>query len=209
MRLYDFNLAPNPRRVRIFAAEKGIALETVSVDLRGGGQFEDEFRAVNPRCTVPVLELDDGTRISESVAICRYLEETQPDPPLMGIDARDKAIVEMWQRRIEMEGFLAVGETLRNSAERLKDRALPGPVPYVQIAELADRGRARIGHFFEMLDARLAESDFVAGDRFTIADITAMVTVDFADRVEETPPGSATALKAWHERVSARPSAAA
>ncbi len=209
MRLYDFKLAPSPRRVRVFAAEKGIALETVSVDLRGGGQFEDGFRAVNARCAVPVLELDDGTRINESVAICRYLEETHPEPPLMGTDPRDKAIVEMWQRQVEIEGFTAVAEALRNSVERLKDRALIGPVPHAQIPELAARGRARIGHFFEMLDGRLSECDFVAGDRFTIADITAMVTIDFASRVEVTPPGTLTALKAWYERVSARPSAAA
>ena len=102
MRLYDWDIAPNPRRVRIFAAEKGIALEIVPVDLRGGGQFEDSFRAVNPRCAVPVLQLDDGTRITESVAICRYLEETHPEPPLMGTGALEKAVVEMWHRRIEI-----------------------------------------------------------------------------------------------------------
>ncbi len=209
MRLYDFALAPNPRRVRIFAAEKGIALETVNVDIRSGAHFKDEFRAVNPRCALPVLELDDGTRIGESVAICRYLEEINPEPPLMGTDARDKAIVEMWQRQVEIEGFMAVVEALRNSAERLKDRAVIGPIPYAQIPELAARGRARIGQFFEMLDARLTESDLVAGDRFTIADITAMVTIDFASRVEVTPPDSLLALKAWYEQVSARPSASA
>ncbi len=209
MKLYDFNPAPNPRRVRIFAAEKGIALEIVPVDLRGGGQFEDSFRAVNPRCAVPVLQLDDGTRITESVAICRYLEETHPEPPLMGTGALEKAVVEMWHRRIEMEGLVAVAEALRNSANRFKDRALPGDVPYAQIPELAERGRRRVGHFFDMLDARLSESDFVAGPGFTVADIAAMVAVDFAAWVKATPPESATSLKVWYERVSARPSAAA
>ncbi len=209
MKLYDFNPAPNPRRVRIFAAEKGIALEIVPVDLRGGGQFEDSFRAVNPRCAVPVLQLDDGTRITESVAICRYLEETHPEPPLMGTGALEKAVVEMWHRRIEMEGLVAVSETLRNSADRFKDRAISGVVPYAQIPELAERGRRRVGHFFDMLDARLSESDFVAGPAFTVADIAAMVAVDFAAWVKATPPESATSLKAWYERVSARPSAAA
>ncbi len=209
MKLYDFNPAPNPRRVRIFAAEKGIELEIVPVDLRGGGQFEDAFRAVNPRCAVPVLQLDDGTRITENVAICRYLEETHPEPPLMGTGALEKAVVEMWHRRIEMEGLVAAAEALRNGANRFKDRALPGAVPYAQIPELAVRGRRRVGYFFDMLDARLSESEFVAGPGFTVADIAAMVAVDFAAWVEATPPESAMSLKAWYERVSARPSAAA
>ncbi len=209
MKLYDFNPAPSPRRVRIFAAEKGIALEILPVDLRGGAQFEDSLRAVNPRCAVPVLQLDDGTRITESVAICRYLEETHPEPPLMGTTALEKAVVEMWHRRIEMEGLVAAAEALRNGANRFKDRALPGAVPYAQIPELAERGRWRVGYFFDMLDARLSESEFVAGPGFTVADIAAMVAVDFAGWVKAMPPESATSLKAWYERVSARPSAAA
>ncbi len=209
MKLDDFNPAPNPRRVRIFAAEKRIALKIVPVDLRGGGQFEDSFRAVNPRCAVPVLQLDDGTRITESVAICRYLEETHPEPPLMGKGALDKAVVEMWHRRIELEGLVAAAEAIRNGANRFEDRALPGAVPYAQIPELAESGRRRVGHFLDMLDARLSDSDFVAGPGLTVADIAAMVAVDFAAWVKATPPESATSLSAWYERVSARPSAAA
>ncbi len=209
MKLYDFTPAPNPRRVRIFAAEKGIALEIVPVDLRGGGQFEEPFRAVNPRCAVPVLQLDDGTRITESVAICRYLEETHTEPPLMGTGALEKAVVEMWHRRIEMEGLMAAAEALRNGANRFKVRAISGTVLYAQIPELAERGRRRVGHFLDMLDARLSESDFVAGPAVTVADIAAMVAVDFAAWVNATPPESATVLRDWYGRVSARPSAAA
>ncbi len=178
------------------------------MDLRGGGQFEDSFRAVNPRCAVPVLQLDDGTRITESVAICRYLVETHPEPPLMGTGALERAVVEMWHRRDEMEG-LSAAEALRNGADRFEDRALPGAVSYAQNPELAERGRRRVGHFLDMLDAGLSESDFVAGPGFTVADIAAMVAVDFAAWVKATPPESATALRAWYERVSARPSAAA
>lgn len=209
MKLYDYKPAPNPRRVRIFAAEKRIDLDLVPVDLRADAQFDDGFRAVNPRLTVPVLELDDGTRIMESVAICRYLEETQPEPPLMGVDPSGKAMVEMWHRRMELEGMQAAAEVLRNTANKFKDHALAGSVAYAQIPELAERGRQRIRHFFDMLDERLSESEYVAGPRYTIADIAALVTVDFAGWVKEKPADSATALNAWHERVSARPSAAA
>ena len=210
MKLYDFELAPSPRRVRMFAAEKGIDLDIQRVNIRAGEQFEESFKALNPNCTVPVLELDDGTTIADSVAICRYLEEMQPEPALMGRDPLEKAMIEVWHRRVELEGYQAVAEVLRNSAERLKDRAVPGPVAFAQIPELAERGRKRLALFFDMLNARLGESDHVAGPELTIADIGALVTVDFAAAaVQETPPDSATALKAWHERVSARPSAKA
>ena len=184
-------------------------LDAVRVDLRYGGQFEESFRAVNPNCTVPVLEPDDGTRITESTAICRYLEELQPEPPLLGADARERALVEMWHRKVEIQGMTAVAEALRNSADRFKDRAVTGPVSYPQIPALAERGRARIGDFFAMLDARLGESRFVAGDRYSNADILALVAVEFAGVVKAAAPESATALKAWHEGVSARPSAVA
>ena len=210
MKLYDFALAPSPRRARVFAAEKGIELEIVPVDIRAGEQFSDAFRAVNPQCTVPVLELDDGTRICDSSGIWRYLEERFPEPPLLGTDSLDKAMVEMWLRRVDLEGYQAAAEALRNSAERFKDHAVIGPLPVAQIPELAERGRKRVRHFFETLNARLAESAFVAGPRYTAADIAALIVVDFAARaIEEAPGDDATALKAWHEKVSARPSAKA
>ncbi len=210
MKLYDFELAPNPRRVRIFAAEKGITLDIVPVNIRAGAQFEESFRALNPGCTVPVLELDDGTTITDSLAICRYLEALHPDPPLFGTDPLDKAVIETWLRRVELEGYQAVAEVLRNSAERFKDRGLPGPVPIAQIPALAARGRKRTVFFFDALNARLGESAYLAGPGFTAADIAALIAVDFAARaVQITPPDSATALAAWHRKVSARPSAKA
>jgi glutathione S-transferase len=130
MKFYDCAIAPSPRRVRIFLAEKGITVPTIQVDLRKGEQFGEAFRAVNPDCTVPVLELDDGTRIFDSLAICVYLEQARPEPPLMGTSAIERATVAEWQRRAERDGFLAVAEAFRNSTPAFKTRALPGPDDY-------------------------------------------------------------------------------
>ena len=156
MKLYDYQLAPNPRRVRIFLAEKGITVPTVQVDLRAGEQFTPEFRSINPECTVPVLEFDDGRRIAEVIAICLYFELAHPEPALMGVGAQDRAIVADWHHRIERQGFWAVGDAFRNSAPGLIGRALPGPDDYEQIPALAERGRARTARFFGMLDRHLA-----------------------------------------------------
>lgn len=197
MKYYDFALAPNPRRVRIFAAEKGIALDSEQVNVREGAQFSDSFRAINPNCSVPALVLDDGTCLIETTAICRYLEEIQPEPPLMGRDPKEKALIEMWHKRCELEGLSACAEALRNTAPRFVDHAVPGPEKIPQIAALAERGQQRIGHFFDVLNARLEESEFVAGPDYSVADILALVVVDFAKVIEAFPPDSATALKAW------------
>jgi glutathione S-transferase len=210
MILYDFPLSPSPRRARVFAAEKGIELEKVTVNIREMEQFEASFKKISPNCTVPVLELDDDTVLCDSFAIWRYLEEIQPEPPLMGRDPLEKALVEQWLRRIELDGYQAVVEALRNGAERFKDRAVPSATPFAQIPELAERGLKRIALFFELLDQRLRDSDYVAGADFTAADIHAMITVDFAaGAVQQTPPDNLTALKAWHKKVSARPSSKA
>jgi len=210
MKLYDFPLSPSPRRARVFAAEKGIEVEKINVNIREREQFADSFRRISPNCTVPVLELDDGTLLYDSFAIWRYFEEIRPEPPLMGRDPLEKALVEQWLRRIELDGYQAVVEALRNSAERFKDRAVPSATPFAQIPELAERGLKRIGLFFQVLDERLRGSAYVAGPDFTAADIHAMITVDFAAAaVQQTPPDDLTALKAWHEKVSARPSAKA
>ncbi len=209
MKLYDFAPAPNPRRVRIFAAEKGIALDIVPVDLSSGEHRQSPYRDINADLVVPVLELDDGTKICESVAICRYLDEMRPEPPLFGIDALDRAMTEMWHRRVEIQGFQGAAEALRNRSKFFENRALPGPVDYAQIPELAERGRQRVAQFFGMLDARLGESAFVASERFSIADIAALVVVDFAARTGSAPDDMPAAMAAWHAGVSARPSAAA
>ncbi|MDP6567623.1 MAG: glutathione S-transferase family protein [Alphaproteobacteria bacterium] len=210
MKLYDFSLAPNPRRVRIFLAEKGIEIPMVQVNTREAEQFSDWFQKINPRGTIPVLELDDGTLISESVAICRYFEETQPEPPLMGRDATDRAVVEMWNRRVEIEGIGAVAAVLRNTLPMFEDRAIAGiPSGVPQLPALAERGRGGYGIFLERLDERLGESRFIAGDGFTIADITAFVAIDTALRVEMGVPEARANVRRWQAEVAARPSASA
>jgi glutathione S-transferase len=208
MKLYDY-AAPSPRRVRIFLAEKGIAVPTVQVDLRKGEQFTESFRAINPDCTVPVLELDDGTRITDAVGICVYFEAVRPTPPLMGSDPQGKALIAAAQRRAERDGFHAMVEAFRNSTPAMKGRALPGADDYEQIPALAERGRARVKRFFETMEAELAGRDFVCGVDYSIADITTLVTVDFAQWIKLAIPEQCVNLRRWYAAVSARPSAKA
>lgn len=209
MKLYDMTRAPNPRRVRIFLAEKGIEVDTVQVDVLAGENLTDAYLKINPRGLIPSLELDDGTCLTETVAICRYLEETHPEPPLMGASPLDKARVEMWQRVMEQDGLAAVGETYRNSAPNLAGRRMAGTAGGDQIPEIAEQGRERVAEFLDMLDERLGEADYVAGDSFSIADITALCTVDFARAIHMAPADSHTNIKRWHTVVSDRPSARA
>jgi glutathione S-transferase len=209
MKFYDCATAPSPRRVRIFLAEKGIAIPTVQVDLRGGEQFSEAFRKLNPDCTVPVLELDDGTSIADSVAICIYFEGVHPQPPLLGRDPQEKAVIAAAQRRAEREGFQAVQEAFRNATPGLKGRALAGADAYEQIPALAERGRGRVLHFFDWMDAVLAERAFVCGKDYSIADITTLVTIDFARWAKLPVPEHCQHLQRWHAAVSARPSAKA
>ncbi len=185
MKLYDCHIAPNPRRVRMFAAEKRLEIPTVEVDIVGGENLQPAFLAVNPRGLLPVLELDDGTRIDETVAICRYLEERHPEPPLLGVDALDKALVEARQRHVEFDGMLSASEVFRNSVAGFERRGLPGSTETIPaIPELVERGTASLRRFYGRLNGYLAESAFVAGERFTIADITALCVADFAAQVK-------------------------
>ncbi len=209
MKFHDCETAPSPRRVRIFMAEKGLEIPTVQVDLRNREQLGDAFRALNPWCTVPVLELDDGTCVSEIEAICRYLEDTHPDPPLMGLDAQDRAVVAMWNRRVENDGFGAAIDAFRNSIPRMEHRALTGFHDVEQISALAERSRGRLERLYATLDAHLAESEFIAGPRFSVADITTLVTIDFTARIELGMAADQAHLKRWHDLVNARPSAQA
>src|SRR5215469_15043932 len=192
MKLYDYAQAPSPRRVRIFLAEKGITVPTVQIDLRAGEQFGENFRAVNPDCTVPVLELDDGTRIADAIAICVYFEAVKPSPALMGSDAAAKAVIAAAQRRAEREGFGAVQDVFRNSTPGLKGHALSGPDAYEQIPALVERSRPRLLRFFAAMDATLAGRPFVCGEAYSIADITTLVSIDFAKRVKIAVPEECT-----------------
>jgi glutathione S-transferase len=209
MKFYDCTTAPSPRRVRIFLAEKGVVIPTVQVDLRNGEQFRAAFRRINPDCTVPVLELDDGTSIADVIAICIYIEALHPEPVLMGTGAQGRALVAAAQRRAEREGFQAVVDALRNATPGLKGRALPGSAGYEQIPALVERGRDRVRRFFETMEELLARRAFVCGEDYSIADITTLVTVDFAKWAKLTIPEEYRHLRRWHEAVSARPSAKA
>ena len=208
MKFYDCKTAPSPRRVRIFLAEKGIDIETIDVDLASGEQFSDAFRKINPDCVVPALELDDGSHLSEVVAICQYLEAVYPEPPLLGGDAEERARVSMWTAKVEQQGLFAVMDALRNFSRGFKERAIAGVKNYEQIPELAERGRERIFQFFERLDTHLANSKYLAGECFTMADISALVFVEFAKRVKADVPGEHANLRRWYEDVSQRPAAA-
>jgi len=211
MKLYDCEQAPNPRRVRIFMAEKGISCETAQLNIVQGDNLSDAFLAVNPRGLLPTLVLDDGTVLDESVAICRYLEETHPEPPLMGTDAVSKAQIESRQRHMEFEGLLAAAETFRNAFPRFSKRGLGGNVGEVDaIPALVERGQASLLRFYNRLNAHLGQSRYVAGDEFTIADITALCAVDFASVAARVPvPEDCENVARWHADVSARPSARA
>jgi glutathione S-transferase len=204
--LYDCATAPSPRRARILLAEKGVAHETVQVDLKNGEQLGEAYREINPLCTVPALRTEEGDVLTDNAAITAYLEARYPEPPLLGTTPFEKAVIASWNWRVEFEGLLAVAESLRNSAPAMADRALPGPVNYPQIPELAQRGLAKLQQFFFTLNDRLANRRYVVGDSFSIVDITAVVAVDFA-RIVKVKPGEQHAhLQRWRTEMAQRPS---
>jgi glutathione S-transferase len=210
MKLYQSDTSPNSRRVRIFLAEKGVSMPIVPVDLGAREQFSDAYGAINPRRVVPTLMLDDGTAIGEVPAILCYLEETYPEPPLLGATPKTRALVAMWERRVELEGFASVMEAVRNAVPGLKNRAIAGPHDYEQIPALDERNKQRVRNFYADFNARLADVAFVAGDEFSVADITAVVTVDFATKSAGLPMAEEhMALKRWYDSVSARASISA
>jgi glutathione S-transferase len=202
VKLYDSTFAPNPRRVRIFLAEKGVEVPRVQVDIGKAENRRPAFLARNPMGGVPVLELDDGRWIAESVAICRYFEEMHPDPPLMGVDPVDRALVEMWNRRMELEVMRCVTDAFRHTHDFFKGR----------ITQVPGYGEVRRGEApkkLAWLDRELADREFVAGERFTIADITALVGIDFGRVVGLRVQPEHKNLTRWYEAVAARPSAGA
>lgn len=210
MKLYDFEPAPNPRRVRMFLAEKGVSIPTVQVNTRERAQFSADFVKLNPYSVIPVLELDDGTCIGESIAISRYIEELHPEPALMGRDARQRAIVEMWNLRAETEGFGAAGEIVRNALPLFEDRGVAGVTSgFAQIPALVERGKKRMTRFFEFWDRQLADNTFVCGSDFTIADITSFIAIDFVKRAEVFIPAHCSNVERWHAAIALRPSAKA
>lgn len=201
LKLIDQPLAPNPRRVRIFLAEKGITVPTEQVDLARLEHRTAEFATQNPLQQVPVLILDDGTAISESVAICRYFEEQQPDPPLFGRGTMERVMVEMWQRRMELTLLFRVAQCFRHSHPAMAELEKP------QIKEWAEVNRPRVLKLLSWLDEELAGRRYIAGGEYTIADITGLVAVDFMKRARIERPGDLKNIARWHEEVSSRPSA--
>jgi len=202
MKMYDFTLAPSPRRVRIFLAEKGIEVPLVQVDIMKNANRTPEFYKKNPSGSIPVLELDDGSCIAESVAICRYFEELQPEPALFGVGACERALVEMWNRRIELEIFAPVGHVWSHLSEVAKGRGR-------RIPEFGDIQKRVAIDRIAWLDEELDDREFVAGDRFSIADITTLCMIDFARTVDIPIQPDQTNLARWYSAVSARPSAKA
>jgi glutathione S-transferase len=208
--LFESKGSPNARRVRFFIAEKGIHISLEAIDLGAKEQFSDTYKAINPRMQVPALALADGSVITEVLAIWRYLEEAYPNIPLLGTTAKTKALVTMWERRAELDGFAAVMEAVRNAVAGLKGRALSGPHAYEQIPELVERSKQRVSNFFADFNERLETVPFVAGDEFSAADITTLVTVDFAaNALKMSIPDKHEAFQRWYEKVSSRPGASA
>jgi len=204
--LYDCATAPSPRRARILLAEKGVAHETVQVDLKTGEQMGEAYRRINPQCTVPALQTGEGPLLTDNAAIAAWLEARFPEPALLGMTAAEKAEVASWNWRIEFEGLMAIAEALRNGSPAMVNRALPGPVDYAQIPALAERGRARVQQFFATLNEWLAGRDFMATDRFSSADINAVVAVDFARVVKVKPGDEHPHLQRWRAAMAQRPS---
>lgn len=203
MKLYDGGRAPNPRRVRIFLAEKGIAVPVEPVDLGALAQKSEAFTRINPLQRVPALVLDDGTVLTESIAICRYIEALHPQPPLFGLDARDQAVVEMWERRAEFHLLGPVSAVFRHSHPAMQAMEVP------QVPAFAEASKPKVTAFLDFLDGELAGRPFIAGTRYSVADITMMVAVDFMKPAKLALPEHLTNVRRWHATVAARPSAQA
>ena len=209
MKIYDWHIAPNPRRLHIYLAEKGLNVELIEVgqaDFTLAPWFKEKY----PHAMVPMLELDDGTHIGEAMAIARYFEETQPDPPLMGTTAKEKAVIDMWEKRANEEGMLPASELFRNTHPAFAERGLPGahePVPAIEA--LRERGRARLARFFRKFDEQLGREEFVAGPKWSVADATTLCAIDFAGWSDVKIPDDCRNLQRWYKAVDARPSARA
>jgi len=203
MKLYDAGRAPNPRRTRIFLAEKAINVPSEQVDMMAMQHKTPEYAAINPLQRMPALVLDDGSVITESIAICRYFEALQPDPPLFGVGAKEIAEVEMWNRRCELNLMFPVAQVFRHTHPAMKDLEVP------QVAEWGEANRPRVEDFLKILDAQLKTHRFVAGDKYSVADITALCAIDFMKPSKIPTPEGLDNVKRWHTEVSARPSAKA
>ena len=206
MKLYDFEPAPNAQRVRVFLAEKGLEIPTEQLNVREDAQFKEPFTTMNPFHCVPFLELDDGTVIAESMSICRYLEEIHPEPALFGRSPEQRAIIDMWMRRFELDGFIPALHALRNHVPFFADRVIPGTrTDLPQLEQMVTRGKEMADVFFARAEPHMAQHPFVAGAEFTAADITAYFTLRLAKALEMDIAGPYPAIEKWFEKISARP----
>jgi glutathione S-transferase len=208
MIFYDCSTAPNPRRARMFIAEKGLAPEVRDISMTRGEQLSPAYLKINPMGTIPALVTDDGEVLTENAGIAAYLEALVPEPPLLGRTPVEKGQVARWNAIAEQQGGQPIAEAFRNGHPAMKDRALPGPHNHAQIPELAARGRVRTADFFDLLEERLTGRAYLATDTFSMADITCFVMVDFARVIRMRIPETHSATRAWFDRVAARPSAA-
>lgn len=209
MKLYDFPGPPSPRRIRMFLAEKGVTIDIEELNIREGAHLTPEFKAINPRCTIPTLVMDDGNILTEGDAILRYLEEKFPEKPLFGNTAEERGIINNWLHIADVDGFHAVAELLRNSLERFENRAITGSRDVAQISELAERGKGRIGFFYEDLNTQLEGRTYVAGDSYSVADISSLMVVDFAKMANVDIPENCPEVARWYADASQRASAKA
>jgi glutathione S-transferase len=203
MKLYTYDPAPNPRRLALFLKLKGIVIDTRQVDLLTNEQLTDAYRQINPALSVPALVLDDGTVLTEVIGMYTYLDEIHPQPPLMGSTAAERAQVISWCHRLFSGLMMAIAGALRNRGKSFINRALPGPLDTPQIPELVERGLLQIGYILPELDAHLANSTWVAGDNFSIADIDLLVCIDFLAWIRQSVPEECTHLKDWYQRANA------
>lgn len=204
MKLYTYDPAPNPRRLALFMQYKGIEIETHQIDMMAAEQLGDDYRKINPDCTVPALVLDDGTVLTEVIGICAYLEELHPEKPLLGTTALEKALVISWDHKLFLGVMMSIASMLRNRGDGFRDRALPGALDVPQIPELVERGALQLQDVIPKLDAQLANNAWIAGDNFSFADIDLLVAVDFMAWVKQSVPDECTHLKAWYEKASAQ-----
>ncbi len=208
MLFYDCSTAPNPRRARMFIAEKGLEIETHDISIAKSEQLDPAFLSINPRATIPVLVTESGAILTENLGIAAYLEAAHPEPPLMGQTPDEKGAVMMWNAIAEQQGGWPIAEVLRNTNPHMKDRAIPGQTNFEQIPALAERGMARVDLFYDLLEQRLNQTRFLALDHFSLADITSFVFVDFARVIRRRIPEANTATLAWFDAIKSRPSAA-
>ena len=206
MKLYDFELAPNAQRVRVFLAEKGLEVPTEQLNVRDDDQFVEPFTSMNPFHCVPFLELDDGTVIAESMSICRYLEELNPEPPLFGRTAEERAVIDMWLRRFELDAFIPMLHAVRNHVPMFAGRVVPGTrTDLPQLPVMVTRGKEMMEVFLARVEPHMAQNEFIAGPDFTIADITGYFTVRMTNALEMDLTTSYPAVTAWFAKVSQRP----